>query len=75
MANPQLTKAIDECISQYLQNIDNNPHNLYDLIMQEVESALIKNILARNDNNRSLTANHLGIARNTLIKKIRQYQI
>jgi DNA-binding protein Fis len=49
--------------------------NLYDTILSEVEKALISIVLREANGNQLKTARLLGINRNTLRAKIREYKI
>lgn len=49
------------------------PENVYDLIMSKVEKPLLVQILRRVGGNQVQAAKILGINRNTLRKKIKQY--
>lgn len=50
-------------------------NGLYDIVMEQVEKALIEIALANCKSNQVKTANLLGINRNTLKKKIDNYKI
>lgn len=50
-------------------------NGLYDVVMGQVEKALIEIALANQNGNQVRTANMLGINRNTLKKKIDNYKI
>lgn len=73
-----------ECFSQQLiQTLDNylntlqqeKATNLHEMVISQVEKPLIEFILEKSDGNQSKAASMLGINRNTLRKKIQQYQI
>jgi DNA-binding protein Fis len=49
--------------------------NLYDTVLSEVEKALISIVLKETNGNQLKTARVLGINRNTLRTKIREYKI
>lgn len=55
------------------ENIENS--NLYDTVIQEVEKALISLVLSETKGNQLKTAKILGINRNTLSKRIKQYNL
>jgi len=55
-------------------NID-SMQGLYSIVMGRVEAPLIKLVLSETDGNQSKSASILGINRNTLAKKIKQYGI
>jgi Fis family transcriptional regulator len=56
-----------------LCHLDNS--NLYDTIIQEVEKALFILVLNETGNNQVKTARILGINRNTLSKKLKNYNL
>lgn len=77
MSNPIIKHAMEQSISDYLAHLDGEatPPKLYDLIMGEAEAALISNALARCNGNQTHAAKLLGIARNTLKKKMRLHEL
>lgn len=57
------------------QSKDAAMHNLYDLVIEQVEKPLLEIALRTHDGNQIRTAKFLGINRNTLRKKIVDYKI
>lgn len=53
----------------------NYPDNLHKFIMEKVEKPLFKELLKRNGGNQVQTSSILGINRNTLRKKMKQYEL
>ena len=71
-----LNSTIRTALSQYLTDLDGeNPGNIYDLVMQQVEAPLLELILQHVDGNQSKAAEHLGINRGTLRKKLKTYKL
>ena len=71
-----LNSTIRSALSQYLTDLDGeNPGNIYDLVMQQVEAPLLELILKHVDGNQSKAAEHLGINRGTLRKKLKTYKL
>ena len=71
-----LNATIRTALSQYLTDLDGeNPGNIYDLVMQQVEAPLLELILQHVDGNQSKAAEHLGINRGTLRKKLKTYKL
>lgn len=75
---PQLQPALRECVSRavrrYLSDVESEPsEGLYDLVLHEVESPLLAEVLAWYGGNQSKAAAALGINRATLRKKLHQY--
>ena len=71
-----LEKWLDKSIKQYVgaMNIENNGH-LHELIMGGIEKPLVEIVLKETNGNQTQAANILGINRNTLRKKIAEYEI
>jgi Fis family transcriptional regulator len=51
------------------------PHPIYDLVISSVEKPLIEMVIEQAGGNQTRAAEVLGINRNTLRKKMKQYQI
>ncbi len=74
--NSALDTAIRSALSQYLNDLDGeNPGNVYELVLQQVEAPLLELILAHVDGNQSKAAEYLGINRGTLRKKLKAHQL
>ncbi len=69
-----LNSIIRNSLSQLLDDLgDENPGNIYDLVLQQVEAPLLEMVLSHVDGNQSKAAEHLGINRGTLRKKLKIY--
>lgn len=67
---------LEEKLKRYLKDMTKVTNfNLYDTVLSEVEKALITIVLRETKGNQLKTARVLGINRNTLRSKIREYQI
>lgn len=72
----ELGRALLATLERYFHDLEGQtPTGLYALVMDRVESELIRYILARADGNQTLAAQMLGINRNTLRRKIQQYHL
>ncbi|MFC4486956.1 MULTISPECIES: helix-turn-helix domain-containing protein [Tepidiphilus] len=72
----ELGRAVLATLERYFHDLEGQtPTGLYALVMDRVESELIRYILARADGNQTLAAQMLGINRNTLRRKIQQYHL
>ena len=71
-----LEKWLDKSIKQYVGAMDekNNGH-LHELIIGGIEKPLVEIVLKETNGNQTQAANVLGINRNTLRKKISEYEI
>ncbi|HEY3487394.1 MAG TPA: helix-turn-helix domain-containing protein [Gammaproteobacteria bacterium] len=66
--------SVETCLRGYFQNLNGEKAaDLYKLVIEETESALIEAVLEYAENNQSKAADYLGITRGTLRKKIKQY--
>ena len=71
-----LEKWLDKSIKQYVAKMDGKENgHLYDLIIGGVEKPLVEIVLSETHGNQTTAANILGINRNTLRKKIKDYKI
>ena len=71
-----LEKWLDKSIRQYVSAMDeSNSGHLHELIMEGIEKPLVEIVLKETSGNQTRAANILGINRNTLRKKIAEYDI
>ena len=72
--NEPLRIYVEHAVRQYFAELDGEqPHNLYELVLQEVEKPLLSVVLENTRGNQSKTAQILGLNRGTLRKKMQQY--
>lgn len=68
--------SIKRALDDYFKDLDGSqPHAIYDMVMTQVERPMIHYILQRTGGNQSKAADILGLNRNTLRKKMQQYNI
>ncbi|WP_019625952.1 helix-turn-helix domain-containing protein [Thioalkalivibrio sp. ALJT] len=69
-----LAESVRLALEQYFQTLDGqSSHDLYALVMNEVERPLLASVLERCSGNQSRAAALLGINRATLRKKLRAH--
>lgn len=74
--NRSLQKSVRTVLEEYLADLDGEqPCNLYEMIMSEIEKPLLNTVMQYCENNQSKAATCLGINRGTLRKKLHQYQL
>ena len=67
---------LEEKLKRYLKKLAKLERpNLYDTVISEVEKSLISIVLKETDGNQLKAARALGINRNTLRAKIKEYKI
>ena len=77
--NPQrhdLSAAVVCTLEQYFLDLDGEkPSAVFEMVMRCVEKPMLEVVLAQTDGNQSQAAEILGINRNTLRKKLTEYQL
>ena len=72
----QLYNAVKHSIRRYLYELDGTqPHDMYDVVLRQVEQPLLEAILEHTKGNQSKAAEYLGLNRGTLRKKLRTYNL
>jgi Fis family transcriptional regulator len=75
-SNSKLNTAVRESLEDYFTHLEGQPpHAVYDMVLSCVEKPLLEFILNHAGGNQSKAAEILGINRNTLRKKMAQYQL
>lgn len=71
-----LRQLVNTSLEHYFSQLDGEaPSNLYELVLEEMETALLNSVMQYTSNNQSQAAKLLGISRNTLRKKLDLYSI
>lgn len=74
--NCKLSQAVKESLDDYFTHLDGEPpHAVYEMVLGCVEKPLLQYILLKVKGNQSKAAEILNINRNTLRKKLQQYNI
>ena len=72
----KLSNAIKESLDDYFTHLDGQPpHAIYDMVLGCVEKPMLEFILNKVGGNQSKAAEILGLNRNTLRKKMAQYNL
>lgn len=71
--NQPLHDSVRQSLENYLSQLKDNPTDLYQLIMAEVEAPLMESVMDYTKNNQSRAAIVLGLSRGTLRKKLKEY--
>jgi Fis family transcriptional regulator, factor for inversion stimulation protein len=72
----QLYTAVKHSIRRYLYELDGtSPHDMYDLVLKQIERPLLEAVLEHTRGNQSKAAEYLGLNRGTLRKKLRLYNL
>ena len=69
-----LSDNIDTLLDQYFNDLDGDqPSAIYEMVINTVEKPLLLYIMNKTEGNQSKAAKILGLNRNTLRKKLKQY--
>ena len=71
-----LPDNIDTLLDQYFNDLDGDqPNAIYEMVINTVEKPLLLYIMNKAEGNQSKAAKMLGLNRNTLRKKLKQYNL
>ena len=71
-----LSDNIDTLLDQYFNDLDGDkPTAIYEMVINTVEKPLLLYIMNKTEGNQSKAAKILGLNRNTLRKKLKQYNL
>ncbi|MFA5495203.1 MAG: DNA-binding transcriptional regulator Fis [Porticoccaceae bacterium] len=71
-----LRDHVQTAMAQYFDQLDGQPAtDLYQLVLEQVESPLLEAVMAYTQKNQSRAAEMLGLNRGTLRKKLKQYNL
>lgn len=66
-----IAQSVTHALDRYFADLDGEqPANIYDMVMRQVERPLLESIMGRVGNNQTQAAEILGITRNTLRRKL-----
>lgn len=69
-----IRRSVTSALELYLDDMNGHDvHDLYHVVMNEVEPALLGVVMQHAESNQSQAAEILGISRGTLRKKLKQY--
>ncbi|MCQ2914305.1 MAG: DNA-binding protein [Alphaproteobacteria bacterium] len=75
MRTKGLSEVVEEYVHRYYSHTGEFAENVYDLFLAELEKPLIKETLLFTQGNRKKTAEILGLNKNTLLSKMRKYDL
>ena len=72
----RLDEALTAALDSYFEQLGNQkPHAVYDMVLGCIEKPMLEHVMKRAGGNQSKAAEILGLNRNTLRKKLQQYNI
>ena len=74
--NNDISACVRGALDEYFKDLDGEqPHAVYEMVLHCVEKPMLEYVLNRAGGNQSKAAEILGLNRNTLRKKLKQYSI
>lgn len=71
-----LSEFVVKTMENYFDHLEGEtPHDLYEMVIREVEKSFFKVVINRAKGNQSLASKMCGLARGTLRKKLKEYQL
>lgn len=75
-----ITNEIADCVrrtlNRYFRDLDGQkPNTVYDMVLRNVEQSMFETVMRHADGNQTLAAEMLGINRNTLRRKLTEYDL
>ena len=71
-----LCKCVRRSLKRYFKDMNGEePTNVYQMVISEIEKPLLEIVMEQSESNQTRASRVLGINRNTLRKKLRQYQL
>ena len=76
MKESDVAVCVRLAMEEYFKDLDGEaPQNVYDMVLHCVEKPLLETVMKHAKGNQSKAADILGLNRNTLRKKLAQYNI
>ncbi|HRD33087.1 MAG TPA: helix-turn-helix domain-containing protein [Rhodocyclaceae bacterium] len=72
----EIADSVNRTLDQYFRDLDGEkPAAIYDMVMRTVERPLLEFVLRQTNGNQTAAAEILGINRNTLRRKLTEYEL
>jgi len=77
MSRPnEIAESIHRTLDQYFRDLDGEkPAAIYDMVIRNVERPMLEFVLRQANGNQTVAAEMLGINRNTLRRKLTEYEL
>lgn len=71
-----ISASVIGALEKYFHDLDGErPSSIYEMVLRKVEKPMLEVVLQQAGGNQTLAAEMLGINRNTLRKKLTEYQL
>jgi Fis family transcriptional regulator len=72
----EIADSVQRTLDQYFRDLDGEkPAAIYDMVIRNVERPMLEFVLRQANGNQTVAAGMLGINRNTLRRKLTEYEL
>ena len=72
----ELNDSVRRTLNRYFRDLDGElPTGIYDMVLKNVERSMLEVVMHHADGNQTVAAEMLGINRNTLRRKLTEYEL
>ena len=72
----EIADSVRRSLERYFKDLDGTrPHSIYDMVLKNVERPMLEAVLDHAAGNQTIAAEMLGINRNTLRRKLTEYEL
>ena len=76
MSTNEIADCVRRTLTRYFRDLDGEaPCQIYDMVLKNVERSMLETVMRHADGNQTTAAEMLGINRNTLRRKLNQYEL
>lgn len=76
MSSNDIAECVRRTLNRYFSDLDGEtPSGVYDMVVQNVERSMLETVLQHAEGNQTVAAGMLGINRNTLRRKLTEYEL
>lgn len=74
--NNEIGRSVERSLDEYFRKLDGeSPSGVYDMVIGNVERAMLASVMERANGNQTQAADMLGVNRNTLRSKLTKYKL
>ena len=74
--NNEIGRSVERSLDEYFRKLDGeSPSGVYDMVIGNVERAMLASVMERANGNQTQAADILGVTRNTLRSKLTKYTL
>ncbi len=76
MSNSDIADCVRRSLNRYFRDLEGEkPDGIYDMVLKSVERSMLETVLHHAEGNQTVAADMLGINRNTLRRKLTEYDL